>query len=557
VAPEDLPVTTRVYRFGLLPPTGNVDAVREQLRAARNYQNDLVAIERGRRHAMRAIYETDEVREAEAAVVAATKPTRKAALQALRAARKAARDGNAEELERIAELDAEIRRAARALTPCYWGSYLDVEARHQQSRSAPLYADDGLTPSDPRFGHWREYGLNEGQIGVQIQGGLPTSEVFAAADTRVRIARIPHRSGRDWPRYGTLSLRVGSEGREPVWAEWPIQMHQAIPDNARWKWVRVSVRGVGARELWSCEITVDDPAPLPRSLDRELDGAIAVEWSWDSRSGESIRVASWADTRGTKGEVLLPARIAVGIRKADDLRAVRDLVANTMRPRLQSALQACKEPLPKFLREAAGTLHLWKSLTRLHELADKWLAEAPHVAPDAFAILHAWERGDGGKLYGNGDTHLWQYEANARHNALAWRKDYYRKQAAAWARTYRTILLSDQDLSKEARFGPESDVRFTVGCSELRQAARNAFGDEDEVESRWRDKPSEEDERAWCERTRDAWMAGGARGDGRFAKRKEKTTNAWAGRKGKKKAKVGENGTAREPGGNDAESHAV
>ena len=69
----------------------------------------------------------------------------------------------------------------------------------------------------------------------------------------------------------------------------------------------------------------------------------------------------------------------------------------------------------------------------------------------------------------------------------------------------------------------------------------------------WRDMPDEDEERSWCERARDLWIAGGARGDGKFAKEKVKTSNAWAARKAKKKGGVGENGGARNPGAKPAE----
>lgn len=75
----------------------------------------------------------------------------------------------------------------------------------------------------------------------------------------------------------------------------------------------------------------------------------------------------------------------------------------------------------------------------------------------------------------------------------------------------------------------------------------------DAVDSKWRDEPGEEEEREWCERTRDAWNGGGARGDGRFAAIKEKTVNAWAARKAKKAAKQHEKGSARKAGGKAAE----
>jgi hypothetical protein len=45
----------RVYKYGCLAPTAGADMVRAQLRAAHEYRNDLIAIERGRRWAMRQI----------------------------------------------------------------------------------------------------------------------------------------------------------------------------------------------------------------------------------------------------------------------------------------------------------------------------------------------------------------------------------------------------------------------------------------------------------------------------------------------------------------------
>ena len=547
----------RVYQFGLLPPTDGVAVVRAQLRAAHEYRNDLVAIERGRRTALRAVDDTPEVREAEAVVKAATKSAHTAAIAALRAARKAARDAATDELARINELEASLRRDARALTSCFWGTYLDIEAAHNQSRSQPLYGDDAVTPNDPAFARGPRLGreafgpddpretwwLGDGQLGIQLQGGLATSDALAGTDTRVRL--VLGEAGKRGRRYGLLWLRVGSDGRDPVWAQWPVKCHRAIPDAAMWKWVRVSLHRDGMRERWTVEITVDDPAPHHHERDTDLRGAVAVEWEWSKLDDESIRVARWADDRGGSGEFVLPARIATGIRKPDGIRAVRDLVLNDMRETLQRALKESKDKLPRWLADAAGVMHLWRSPDRFKGLAMRWRRERCDVARAAYAILDAWEMGTEG--------HLLDYESGARGEALRERRDWYRVLAAQMSRRYRTVLLSDQDLSREAKFGEEADVRQTAGVYELRGAMRNAFGEADAVDSWWRDQPSENDERLWCERTRDAWMAGGARGDGRFAARKEKTVNAWAARKAKGAAKRAEKQGAREAGANGAE----
>lgn len=520
-------MTVRVYQLGALAPL-DLSLVRAQMRAAHDYRNELISIERGRRAALREIDATPEVRAAEGAVTLAPAKERPAAIRALREARKAARDARAEDLAQITLREGEIRRAARELTCCYWGTYLDIEAAHNQARAAPLYGDDAVTPNDPAPIPWQR---REGQIGVQLQGGLRTSEALAGTDTRVRLVLAPNRnaSGRDYPRYGTLWLRAGSEGRDPIWARVPVKVDRAIPDAAHWKWVRLSERFVGPTARWTVEITLDDGAAHPHSLDASLTGAVAVEWAWEALEDGALRTGRWANTDGESDEILLPARVAMGIHKSDGIRSVRDRNLEPLLAELGPLLAGSRDALPHWLARALARIENERERVRagyLHYLVSHWRESAWDGAREAYDCLQAWELRD---------RHLWEYEANARQNALRWRKDLYRKLAANWARRYRTVLLSDQDLSREARWGEESDRRFTAGCSELRLALEQAFGAEGVVLAKWKDAPDERDTRRWCERTRDAWMDVGARDGERFAKRKEKTSNAWAARKAKKR----------------------
>lgn len=538
---------TRVYQFGLLPPVEGEELARAQLRAAHEYRNELVAIERGRRAALRAVDDASEaVLEAKAIVRVSTKHARKQAVQALRRARIEARAAAAAELALISERDESIRRDARALCKCYWGTYLGIEAAHQQSRSQPLYGSDAVTPNDPAFQRgprWRdsfrpgdprrEWWLATGQVGVQLQKGATTAEMLGGEDSRVRLELgPPQKRGR---RYGFLWLRVGSRGRDPVWAKWPIKTHREVPSEAVWKWVRVSVCPDGLRERWTVEITADAPeVPRARGV-----GAVAVEWEWSPLDDGGIRVARWC-ANGERGEIELPARVVSGIKKPSGIRAVRDMILNDAREKIQRAVKEDREA-PEFARREAQTMHLWKSAQRFRALAMRWrLLERKS---SSFALLDAWERRD---------AHLYEYEAGVRGEALRERREFYRVLAARWRARFGVALLSDQDLSREARWGDDSDVRFVAGASELRAALRHAFGC-DAIDSRWRDRPDESDEREWCERTADAWKAGGARGDGRFAAEKVKSGNAWAARRAKKGGKQVESGVAREAVGKSAE----
>lgn len=512
----------RVYQFGLRPPTTNVDLVRAEMRAAHEYRNDLVAIERGRRHVVRALHDTPEVRDAEALVQAATKSMRKDAVAVLIAARKAARDAAVDELARIAEIDTSIRRDARALCKCYWGSYLTIEAAADQVRKMPLWDKDLITPNDPKFQRW----TGESQIGVQLQREIRTPEVFDGCSTFVRLVLAPDTVGRKrYTRFGSLSLRIGSWGRDPIWATWPIKLHRAIPDAARWRWVRVSCRQDGPFERWTCEITLDIPGENARVLDTSLKGAIAVELEWGEPNEGDVIVAAWLDDNGDHGAIHVPRRVTNALRKAASIRSVRDTLLNDLRPRLARAIKECAESLPRWLQIATNTLHLWKQQSRFHDLTQRWRRERCDAARPAYEMLDAWEMRD---------RHLWEYEGCSRRQALRCRLDTYRVLAAQWSRKYKTVVLPDRDLSIAARRDDDSDLRFIAAPSELAGALKHAF-DSDTVESPWKEEISENDDRTWAERTIERWRGGQITGTARKAR---KPGGAWAERKAKRVERV-------------------
>lgn len=528
---------TRVYQFGLLPPVEGAELVRAQIRAAHEYRNDHVAIERGRRHALRAILDTPEIHELEDVVRGATKATRRAAKDALRKARRLVLNAAPEETARINDLCASIRRDARALTTCYWGSYLTIEAAADQVRQMPLYADDALEPSDPKFQRW----TGSGQIGVQLQGGAAIPAVLARSDTRLGIEMLPHARGRDgWPQYATLSMRVGSDGRAPIWARWPCKIHRAIPDAAVVKWARVSCRVDGPHQpRWTCELTLQIPDKHPHTLDVDLAGAIAVNMEWYADS-DRIRVASWLDDQGRRGQLKLDEHMVKRLKKSAGIRSVRDQLLNDLRPRLAQTLAEAHVTESWLLRELA-TMLLWKSPSRFHALARRWRAERCDAARAAYDLLQAWELRD---------AHLWEYEAGARGRSLRARREIYRLQAVKWAGEYRTVVLLKHDLSREARFGPDADLRQIAGPSTLREAVRQAFGGEELILAR--PPANEEDPVDDCAHMIERWREGEnttlAR-SGLPAENKEKG-GAWARRK---KKKVEKEVTARKAAANGAE----
>lgn len=190
-----------VYRFGLLPPTTNAEAVREQMRLANRYKNDLVSLERPRRAKSRelelkagdmealkrAVDEAKaEVVEATRALKAARSSTRsrsetqgmrdraatsRAALKLARArwseARRRPKDP--EIIESFGAIKRETGKAGNAIyrdtykpLGLYWGTRAVVDEAIKAASKEPLYADG--EPCDPAFRRWD----GTGRLGIQV-----------------------------------------------------------------------------------------------------------------------------------------------------------------------------------------------------------------------------------------------------------------------------------------------------------------------------------------------------------------------------------------------------
>lgn len=536
-------MTTLVYRFKARAPEdrGELAAVLEQMRAGHDYANDLTAIERGRRDAIRAIdAASPEVVEAESIVRAATRSTRKATIESLHAARAKARASAEGEIRDIEERAHTLRLGARALTTAYWGTYLTIESSADQARKTPYYADDGLTPSSPRFRRWGIDG-NDAQIGVQLQKGLVVSQALAGVDRRLRIEM------RD-ARYGDVLLRVGSNGRDPVFARFSFGMNhnRVLPPDGIITWARVSRRRYGRDWRWTVEFTVENGAYDPqrfRDMDARLDGWIVLEPCWEL-DDERLRVARWRDHLGNSGEEFLSPFILEGFDRAERIRSVRDIILDAFRPALAEALGAAEE-LPAMLREAKNVMHLWKSPQRFFDLMTRWKTDAPSVASNAYRMLEAWR---------NRDDHLWRYEYGARAGALNRRRKFYEALAVRFASSYRQIILPKRDYSREARFGAESDLRFRAAPSELCRCLDARFLG-DAMNASWArrraDETVEGDRIEWldgvCERLNAAQEPLVARNRRKPSNGQEKG-GAWARRKAKKKERLAmKEQTARKP----------
>lgn len=509
-----------VYKYGLLRPTvSDGDAVREQMLRAHRYQNVLTEIERGRRAAVReAMGGVDQIAVAERAAMEARAeearlvqelragrarrrdrrddPTLLAKLDAARSARRtasstladarrAAREGGAL-ATRIAEIDAlanELRISARAHCGVYWGTYLLIEESVDRARKMPLY--DGTAPNDPRFRRWE----NEGRIGVQVQGGLPVDRVHDATNRIIRIDPIDPRAwdpsaGRGERRRalgkvrdGTqarLHVRVGSDGRDPVWASFPIVMHRPLPPGATIKRASVALRRVHDREIWTVDLTIDVAAPEPSVANAH---AVGVDIGWRKMEDGSVRVGYAVGTDGWTLDARLPADHMRRVEKCRDLASIRAKNFDAAREALAAWMERPEiaEILPAWLVTSTRNLRAWRSIARLSSVVRAWEAARFTGDDGAYAPIHAWWRQE---------EHLRFWECFQRRSVLNRQIDVFRNIGATLGRRYGTVVFESFDLRTFAR-QPAAEApaenetartnRQAVGVSRFREIVGTAF----------------------------------------------------------------------------------
>jgi predicted RNA-binding Zn-ribbon protein involved in translation (DUF1610 family) len=309
---------TKVYKYGLLPPTMGAQEVRDQLHLAHKYRNDLTKCVRNVRDAERlaepaslktlmnqmALAE-QKCEDLAQAIKATRQKVGSAATKAKRDPKNRAESEQAREDLRVAREDLRTIRAQvkaertvlkpalkvsrdliheqwladrRALRATYsqhgaglrHGSYCLVENALDDSVQDLKGLWDGSEPNDPRFRRW----TGEGSIGVQICGGVTIPKLgtntFLQVDpfpnlnagpsaARRAVSGIVPKCASKWAR---LRMRIGTDvanKRAPVWAEWPMILHRPLPTGAVIKDASVSVRKRGHRERWTAQLTVQMP----------------------------------------------------------------------------------------------------------------------------------------------------------------------------------------------------------------------------------------------------------------------------------------------------------
>ena len=396
----------------------------------------------------------------------------------------------------VSDLAASEQRHARGESGLTSGTYLAVEKAAEAWRKVA---------EPPRFERYQ----GEGRVAVQIQGGVTTAELLGGEDTRVQlldgghivapvnptskrqIARAiaygivhfcrcgnmhatPRRHGsgsHSEGEYKTVRLRVGSDGRAPVWVVLPIYLSRVIPDGVI-KNAWVIRRKIGLRYRYDFQFTIESESFIAPTMTRS--GVLAVDVGARDLPTGQVRAAMWLDGAGGSGELVgqlmrrvSPTRRVAGRRMVpDDLRKVTDLqsIRSKHLDDARDALVLYRASLPdapEWLQERTRHADKWRSPGRLG------------------ALVRDWQRHDGDEeiytrlcSYLDHDRHLYDWYVREKSRYLSRRQAHYRDFAVWAARTYGTVVIAKRSYVRERR--PAEEARQSEGESGrviMRQAA--------------------------------------------------------------------------------------
>lgn len=350
--------------------------------------------------------------------------------------------------EQFRALDADRRNAVKAArneaagSGLYWATYNAVVASNEAARKA--------TAGQLRFHRFDGTGTWHVQIQTEARDMPLTFPTLLSDDHKwhnvVRLKGIDPagvassvRAIRRAAARGTISIRVASEGRDPVWLVLPVAIHRLPPPDAQIKRVSISRRRVGVHLRHTVQFTVlvEPTAPTCGA------GAVAVDLGWRQVSG-GLRAGYWLGEDGASGEIVVPDDLAGELERAEKIRSYRDTQFNALRTTL-AEWAAGRDGLPDWLGDVLSTLGQWRSPQRLERLVVRWRTRRFDDDAAIFDTCERWRRRE---------NHLYAFESHMRDQQTTRRLDLFRVAAARLADRYSTLVVEDMDLRRLARRTP-------------------------------------------------------------------------------------------------------
>lgn len=323
-------------------------------------------------------------------------------------------------------------KAARAECGCYWGTYLVVEDA----------CKDFGQGKPPIYKRWEGFGT----IGVQIQGGLNVVDALACRDTQLQI-EIPHEDllydkgelhGRD--AIGTVRMRIGSDGRSPIWAEIPVRFHRPLPHNGSIRNAFLHAELSPHGEQWSLRLTINEQDEDDEP--EQSDSLVALHFGWRVMENDDLRTCVWVGSDGRSGEVILDSELREQDGAIAKVKELRDLCRDEFAPELIDWLTEHREILPEWLSERTKTIDKWRAQRSFHELCLAWRDKRFPGDTQMFEQLNRWRKTD---------KHRWQHEDRLRDRMIGYRTDLYRKTIVELKRHYAHAVVANVQWSKLAK----------------------------------------------------------------------------------------------------------
>jgi quinol monooxygenase YgiN len=312
------------------------------------------------------------------------------------------------------------KKQARATCNCYWGTYLCIE----EACSAIN------TGAPPRFKRYEGHGT----IGVQFQGGLTVADATTASDTRMQIElsneeELATRGKSSGLRCrGVVRLRIGSDGRSPIWTEFQVSFHRPLPRHGVIRYAYLHRDRIGTHNKWKLRLTIADPSPAAQP---PTDGVAAVHPGWRMMPNGSLRVATIIDTTGHVEEFCLTPELLSRNEKVDSLQSIRDRTLNRRAPRLVAWIRTNAAILPEWLTAATETIAQWVAQSRFAALCVQWRNNRFPGDELAFSLFERWRQHD---------KHLFDWQSHQRARTIRQRQHLYRNLARQLASRYGTLI---------------------------------------------------------------------------------------------------------------------
>ena len=350
----------------------------------------------------------------------------KAKLRELRATRKAAKQSAYGDVIVKDAMEANQQQhksdvaQAKSDSGLYWGTEAIVkQACNSFSSGAP-----------PRFNRYE----GKGQLAVQLQNGLDCREALET-DTRLQII-VPDelqerllmrgKAPRSM-RSAECLIRIGSEGRAPIFARVPIKFHRPLP-TGRIKWAYLERRKLANKSKWSVRLTIDVPERKPTT---EL-GTVAIHVGWRSEA-QGLRVATWKGSDGRYGYLRLSNEHCADYRRLDAVKSKRDIAFNEIRAIFAEWLKVNEHP--EWIAEATKYIGKWKNPAKLASIVLRW-REDRFVGDSIFEELDCWRKQD---------KHRWQHERRLSKRVIRRRTTDYRKFCVQLEHEYHVAVVAQID----------------------------------------------------------------------------------------------------------------